>query len=105
VAAGRAAPLEAGATYVFDRGYTDFRWWSEIIAADALFVTRRKKNARCRAVREAAVADDGILPTAALSWAIAGRMAARPTIRCLMSSCARWSSRAPIKRAAVSVDQ
>ena len=38
-------PLEAGATYVFDRGYYDFDWWQQIQQAEALFVTRLKKNA------------------------------------------------------------
>jgi IS4 transposase len=47
VVAARAVPLEPGATYVFDRGYTDYRWWDEIIRAEAFFVTRRKRNA-CR---------------------------------------------------------
>jgi len=64
VVAGRAVPLEAGAIYVFDRGYTDYRWWSEILAAGAFFVTRRKRNAHRRDLREAAAegaADDGIL--------------------------------------------
>jgi putative transposase len=42
VVAGRAIPLEKGATYVFDKGYTDYRWWSQIIDAGAVFVTRRK---------------------------------------------------------------
>jgi IS4 transposase len=45
VVAGRAVPLESGATYVFDKGYTDYRWWAEIAAAGALFVTRKKRNA------------------------------------------------------------
>lgn len=61
VVAGRRAPLEKGATYVFDKGYTDYRWWAEIIAAAGLFVTRRKKNARCRDIGEQPVAGDGIL--------------------------------------------
>jgi IS4 transposase len=52
VVAARAVPLEAGATYVFDRGYTDYRWWAEIIAAQAFFVTRRKKNAHRRSPAE-----------------------------------------------------
>jgi putative transposase len=38
-------PLEAGVTYVFDRGYCDYAWWSDIHAAGAVFVTRPKKNA------------------------------------------------------------
>ena len=52
VVAGRAAPLEPGATYVFDKGYTDHRWWAEIIAAGAVFLTRKKRNAHTRPVAE-----------------------------------------------------
>src|SRR5437588_132872 len=51
VVAARAVPLEAGATYVFDKGYTDYRWWSAIRAAGAFFLTRRKRNAHCREIR------------------------------------------------------
>jgi putative transposase len=47
IVVGRTVPLEPGATYVFDKGYTDYAWWSEITAAKAVFVTRRKRNA-CR---------------------------------------------------------
>lgn len=61
VVAGRAVPLEPGATYVFDKGYTDYRWWSQILAAGAFFVTRRKRNAHCREISEAAAEGDGIL--------------------------------------------
>ena len=61
VVGGRRAPLEAGATYIFDKGYTDYRWWAEIIQANAWFVTRRKKNACCREISEQPVVGDGIL--------------------------------------------
>jgi IS4 transposase len=61
VVAGRAVPLEAGATYVFDKGYTDYRWWSQILAAGAFFVTRRKRNAHCREIGEPPAQGDGIL--------------------------------------------
>jgi IS4 transposase len=64
VVAGRAVPLEPGATYVFDKGYTDYRWWSEILAAGAFFITRRKRNAHRREIGEAAAEgtqDAGIL--------------------------------------------
>ena len=37
--------LEAGATYVFDKGYYDYRWWHEIAENKAIFVTRFKRNA------------------------------------------------------------
>src|SRR5271166_1624778 len=61
VVAGRAIPVEPGATYVFDKGYTDYRWWSGILAAGAVFVTRRKYNAHCRLVAEHAATGDNIL--------------------------------------------
>ena len=61
VVAGRAIPLEPGATYVFDKGYTDYRWWAGIIAAKGFFVTRRKRNAHCRLVRQRRAKGDGIL--------------------------------------------
>lgn len=41
----RSMPLEAGALYVFDKGYNDYNWWHEINKAKALFVTRFKYNA------------------------------------------------------------
>ena len=53
-------PLEPGATLVFDKGYTDYRWWSDIRAAGAFFVTRRKRNAHCRPIGEEAALGDGI---------------------------------------------
>jgi putative transposase len=45
---GRAQPLEAGATYVFDKAYCDYGWWTRIAAAKAWFVTRPKQNAPYR---------------------------------------------------------
>jgi putative transposase len=59
--AARAVPLEAGATYVQDKGYTDFARWAEIIAAEAFFLTRRKRNTHRRAVVEMPPAGEGIL--------------------------------------------
>jgi hypothetical protein len=61
VVAGRTIPLEPGAPDVFDKGYTDYRWWSGILAAGAVFVTRRKYNAHCRLVAEHAATGDNIL--------------------------------------------
>ncbi|BGE84924.1 hypothetical protein Ms3S1_13600 [Methylosinus sp. 3S-1] len=43
---GKKTPIEAGATYVFDKGYYDFKWWRDIHEARALFVTRPKSNTR-----------------------------------------------------------
>lgn len=40
-----AVPLQQGARYVFDKGYTSYNWWNHIDNEKALFVTRFKKNA------------------------------------------------------------
>ena len=48
---GRQTALEAGATYVFDKGYCHYGWWRQIDAADAIFVTRSKSNMRLRATK------------------------------------------------------
>src|SRR5712692_3076974 len=45
---GRQTELDAGATYVFDKGYYHFGWWKKINAANAFFVTRVKVNTRLR---------------------------------------------------------
>jgi putative transposase len=43
---GKKTGIEAGATYVFDKGYCDYAWWTQMHAASAVFVTRPKTNAR-----------------------------------------------------------
>lgn len=48
---GREVELEAGATYVFDKGYYHFGWWKKINDANAFFVTRPKVSTRFRTVR------------------------------------------------------
>lgn len=48
---GRQVPIEAGATYVFDKGYYHFGWWKKINDAEAFFVTRPKANTRLRAIK------------------------------------------------------
>lgn len=45
---GAKLPIEAGAVYVFDKGYCDYNWWDRIRAQGALFVTRFKRNASLR---------------------------------------------------------
>ena len=45
---GREVEIEAGATYVFDKGYYHFGWWKKINATKAFFVTRVKVNTRLR---------------------------------------------------------
>lgn len=48
VEVGRALAIETGATYVFDKAYCDYGWWTRIDGAGAWFVTRQKKNAPYR---------------------------------------------------------
>lgn len=48
---GRQVPIEAGTTYVFDKGYCRFDWWQKINDSKAFFVTRMKTNIRLRAIK------------------------------------------------------
>src|SRR6202790_1430588 len=48
---GRQVEIEAGATYVFDKGYYHFGWWKKINDTRAFFVTRPKENTRLRATK------------------------------------------------------
>jgi putative transposase len=41
---GRTITIEAGATYVFDKGYCHYGWWRAIHAQGSVFVTRPKAN-------------------------------------------------------------
>jgi putative transposase len=50
VTIGRTVAIERGATYVFDKAYCHYGWWTQIDRAGALFVTRPKGNARWRTV-------------------------------------------------------
>ena len=59
--AGKSMAIEAGQTYVFDKGYCDYNWWHEIDAAGAYFITRLKKNAAFEEVGENAVCEEHIL--------------------------------------------
>lgn len=43
--------LEAGVTYVYDKGYCRFDWWRKINDSGGFFVTRPKTNMRLRATR------------------------------------------------------
>src|ERR1700731_3844567 len=48
---GRQTELEAGVTYVFDKGYYHFGWRKKINDARAFFVTRTKVSTRLRATK------------------------------------------------------
>jgi putative transposase len=43
---GTDLALEAGVTYVFDKAYCDYAWWTKINETGAFFVTRPKTNLR-----------------------------------------------------------
>src|SRR5260221_13393274 len=51
VQVGKTLPIETGATYVFDKAYCNYAWWTRIHEADSYFVTRRKTNAAYKLVR------------------------------------------------------
>jgi len=55
---GRELTIEAGATYVFDKGYCDYSWWGRLDAAGARFVTRCKTNAALKLVQQRPIAQD-----------------------------------------------
>jgi Transposase DDE domain len=52
IAAAKAMPIEAGATYVFDLGYYDFGFFSELDALGCRLVTRFKTNTPLNMPRE-----------------------------------------------------
>jgi IS4 transposase len=54
---GRQFAIEAGATYVFDKGYYHFGWWKRINDSGAFFVTRPKANTRLRATEHRPIVD------------------------------------------------
>ena len=43
---GRKLPIQAGAIYVFDKGYCNYNWWHEIDQKGARWVTRFRRDAR-----------------------------------------------------------
>lgn len=45
VQVGKEVPIEAGATYVFDKAYCNYAWWTRLHEAGSFFVTRKKANA------------------------------------------------------------
>jgi hypothetical protein len=44
ITAAQSMPIEPGATYVFDLGYYDYRWWAALDAKGCRIVTRFKSN-------------------------------------------------------------
>ena len=48
----RKLPIQAGATYVFDRGYCHYNWWHSIDEKKARWVSRFKRDAALTYLRE-----------------------------------------------------
>ena len=48
---GRTIEIASGATYVFDKGYVHYKWWTAIHQARSFFVTRPKGNMGLRVVK------------------------------------------------------
>lgn len=55
IAFGRGLAIAPGATYVFDKAYCHFGWWTSIDEAGAVFVTRPKANMRWKTKRKRAL--------------------------------------------------
>lgn len=53
---GRTITIEKGATYVFDKGYCHYGWWTAIATAKAFFVTRPKSNMGLKVERQRRIA-------------------------------------------------
>lgn len=61
ITAAKLMPIEAGATYVFDKGYYDYGFWARLHQQGCRFVTRLKKHASVRVCEERSVVGQGIL--------------------------------------------
>jgi hypothetical protein len=61
ISVAQQMPLEPGATYVFDLGYYDCRWWAKLDAAGCRIVTRFKANTPLTVVEELAVPAGGAI--------------------------------------------
>jgi hypothetical protein len=65
IRAAHDMPIVAGATYVFDLGYYDYRWWAKLHAANCRIVTRLKKNTPLTLTRERLIPAGGIATSSA----------------------------------------
>lgn len=72
VVEGRKMALQAGATYVFDKGYCDYNWWYRMHQQPARWVTRFRRDAALSFICERAVpaGDVGILRDSIVGFAL-----------------------------------
>jgi len=61
ITAAKAMPIVPGATYVFDLGYYDYRWWAELDAEGCRIVTRFKSNTPLAVVEDLPVPQGGTI--------------------------------------------
>jgi class 3 adenylate cyclase len=90
---GRTITIEPGATYVFDKGYCHYGWWTAIADKGAVFITRPKTNMRLDIVGERPIAfaqGDGFTCSRTVRWAWPAR-----AIRLCPSHCAGSGSSEP----------
>lgn len=66
----RQLPLQAGATYVFDKGYCNYNWWHAIHTTGAVFVTRLKRGAALDYLDERLPEGGGILRDSIVAFAL-----------------------------------
>jgi len=55
----RKLTLEPGSIVVFDRGYTDYKWFASLTRQGVFFVTRARWNTYCKVVEKRAVPEKG----------------------------------------------
>jgi hypothetical protein len=55
----RKLPLEPGTIVVFDRGYTDYKWFASLTEQGVYFVTRQRWNGHYKVVQEFPLAAGG----------------------------------------------
>ena len=58
ITAAKAMPIEPGATYVFDLGYYDYRFWADLDAKGCRLVSRLKTSTPLQVVEKRTVAAD-----------------------------------------------
>lgn len=51
ITVAQSMPIEPGATYVFDLGYYDYRWWAKLDAQGCRLVTRFKSNTPLKLIK------------------------------------------------------
>ncbi|ESZ53683.1 hypothetical protein X729_31030 [Mesorhizobium sp. L103C131B0] len=86
---GRTITIEKGASYVFDKGYCHYGWWTAIATRRAFFVTRPKSNMGLKVLRQCRIAQtqgDGFTILEDANVSLASKTNASWQSRCAGSS-------------------